>query len=246
MPGYLWGVRIPLLALRLINILVQVKKALIMEKKELKQVKSAMKIAAYTWKQVVKQVSGYKEVRVKDKVYTPEEAWAAFGVKSAKSVVKASNIKAAWRKELVIGEGASAQYQIRLKDSVKVSIGDKEYTLYDNKFKAVKYYAWHVMTNEADVVKENGDVKITADRLLDGLFDCKYYEDACKEMVKSIKDAQAVTTGKINKGDNKQPEWIDVVKVNGMWHEESDVKTATAVTKVDVDVTPVAANVKTA
>lgn len=206
-----------------------------MEKKELKQVKSAMTKAAYTWKQVTKQISGLSKIDIKGKVYTPEEAWEALGVKSAKSVVKASNIKAAWRRELTIGEGASAQYEIRVKESVKIALDDKEYTLYDSKMRAVKYYAWHSMVNEGDVDKENGDVKVTAQRLLDGLFDCVYYEDACKEVAESVTAAKAVNVGKINKGDNKLPEWVDVIKVNGVW---STVKAASTTAKVDVDVTP--------
>lgn len=201
-----------------------------MEKKQVKQVVNGMKKSAYTKKQVCKQLSGMEKIQLKERKVTPNEAWTELGVPHKGSVIKACDVWSAWSPLLKI----DGDVLIRTKDSTKIEIDGKMYALFDESRKAVKYYGWHRMVNDADVDKERGDVKVTASRLLDGLFDSKYAQDALDEASKSCDKAEKVAKGWVDMSEkpNEYHQWTQVARDdNGNWStvDESESKpTATA------------------
>lgn len=185
-------------------------------KKSTEQVVNVLKNSAYTWKQVVKQLSGLQSVTLKDGTkVTPSEAWGLLGVKSEKSVIKAKNVKAAWSDALVI-DGAPL---VRTKDAFTIDIDGNPYRLYDDDKKAVRFYGWHRMVNATDVDKARGDVKVTATRLLDGLFDSRFADDALKEASDSCDAAEAVASGFVDLSakPNEYHDWKAVQRTANGW-----------------------------
>lgn len=197
-----------------------------MEKKQIKQVVNGMAKNAYTWKQVVKQLSGLTAVTLKDGTkVTPAEAWALLGVKSEKSSVKAKNVRAAWSGKLRFGE----KLLVRTKDSVRIELNGQSYPLFTDDYKSVKVWGWHGMANASDVNKEEGDVKVTAQRVLDGLFDCKFADDALKETDESLDAAEKVVSGYIDMGDRINHQWVAVRKIGDEWMTKEDAEQAEAI-----------------
>lgn len=199
-------------------------------KKETKQVVNSKKNAGYTWKQVTKQANDSTKVQLKDgTVLTPWEAWNALNVPAQGGVAKACYIKKVWYAKFRTAKGDP---MIRKRDNVMIEYAGESYPLCKEmkRATAVKVWGWHAMKNAADVDKEAGDVKVTLDRMLQGLFDCKYFADAIKETEESIDEANKVTEGYINMGDNDTPKWERVMLKSGHWVKYAETKPTVDIT----------------
>lgn len=195
-----------------------------------KQVRKVMVANSYSWKQQVMALNSKRSIKLKEMSFTPAEAWKRFGVPaSVGGVAKACDVRKAWAKELTAEDGTP---MIRVKENAVICYGDTEYKLYSEKStrKAIKFWVWYLMKNADEVDSKKREVKVTADHIMQGLFDCKYLADALAEVKKSVEDVEAVTKAYINTGDNDTPNWVAVEKGdNGSWYVSPEaIKEGTA------------------
>lgn len=197
------------------------------DKKVTKQVVSAKKAMAATWKQCTAQLNDKQTLTIgkgkNAQTCSAHEAWNILDTPSSKSgVVKATDIKKAWYAGFT-SEGTvdKREYFVRKKAAVKVCIAEKDYALYKEEAKstAVKVWEWKSMKNANDpTFDKSTDVKVTADLILQGLYDSKYFADTKKEVEDSVSEANKLTEGYINMGDNDHTNWVHVAKTdNGNW-----------------------------
>lgn len=197
------------------------------DKKTTKQVVSAKKANAYAWKQTTAQLNDRKDLTIgrgkNAVVCTAHEAWNILNVPSSKGgVVKATDIKKAWYAGFTsAGTLDKRNYYVRKKVALKVTIADKDYNLCETESSttAVKYWEWVCMKNATDPTFVKGvDVKVTADYILQGLYDSKYFADTKQEVADSVAKADKVTEGYINMGDKDHSNWVHVAKTTeGNW-----------------------------
>lgn len=192
-------------------------------KENVQEIVNIKKSYAHTWKAVTKQVNDQENVTLEDgSVLTPQQAWSVLNVAaSVKGVAKATDIKKAW--SLVSAGNLDVRdYRVRKQVSMKVRLGKKYFTLHtkevnekgDVKYSAVKYWKFFNMKNEgADGFNKKTDVVISADFVLQGLYDCKYKEDTLKEVAASQEAADALEEGCIDNSEkNEKANWVHVVR----------------------------------